>query len=336
MNTKIKNTVSVVIPCFNEENYIRTCVESLLDNGYPKDLLEILVIDGNSQDKTVDVLKDIQKEHPNVKHINNPKLKTPFALNLGVKNANHDYILIASAHSSFDKGYILELISKMKELKADVVGGVMETKIKNSNPTSNAIMQVLSNKYGVGNAMFRIGIDKPTKVDTVPFGLYKSSLLRKVNGYDERLIRNHDIELSKRLLKEDTSIYLTPSTKCYYYARETFGKLAQNNYRNGKWNLLTVYITKDFSSLSLRHFIPLLFVLSIITPAILSIFYPPFLFVSLFILLSYLFAIGVITFKTFNLKNTTFIKGLWSFITLHFSYGFGSLVGLAKFYKLFS
>lgn len=331
-----KQTVSVVIPCFNEEKHIETCVMSLLENGYPVDKIELLVVDGNSTDNTVSILNKIQHKHPQLKYINNPKSKTPFALNLGIEHAKNDYLLIASAHSSFDKGYIEELMLKMEQLNADVVGGVMETKIKNSTPASNAIMQVLSNKYGVGNAMFRIGIETPTLVDTVPFGLYKTSLLKEVKGYDERLIRNHDIELSKRLLKRGTKIYLTPSTTCYYYARETFSELAKNNYRNGKWNLLTVFITKDFSSLSLRHFIPLLFVLSIIAPVILSVFYTPFLFVSSLILLSYLFAIGVITLKTFNLKDTTFIKGIWSFITLHFSYGFGSLVGLSKFYKLFS
>lgn len=328
-------TVSVVIPCFNEEKHIETCVLSLLENGYPLQNIEILVVDGNSTDNTVAILQKMQQQYPQVKHINNPKSKTPFALNLGIENAQNEYILIASAHSSFDKGYIQELMDKMHELNADVVGGVMETRIKNNTPTANAIMQVLSNKYGVGNAMFRIGIDKPMLVDTVPFGLYKTSLLKEANGYDERLIRNHDIELSKRLLKKGTKIYLTPTTTCYYYARETFKQLAKNNYRNGKWNLLTVFITKDFSSLSLRHFIPLIFVLSILLPLIGGLFYTSLFLLSAFVLVSYLFAIGFIVLRTFNLKNTTFFKGVWSFISLHFAYGFGSLVGLMQFYKLF-
>lgn len=328
-------TISVVIPCFNEEKYIKTCVESLLQNGYPEHNLEILVVDGESTDSTIDILKEIHQKHPQVRHINNPKKKTPFALNLGIENAKNEYILIASAHSSFDKGYIQELVNKMDELQADVVGGVMETKVKNETPTSSAIMQVLSNKFGVGNAMFRIGVKEPVRVDTVPFGLYKTELLKSVEGYDEKLIRNHDIELSKRLLKLGTKIYLTPTTKCYYYAREKFSQLAQNNYRNGKWNLLTVFITKDFDSLSLRHFAPLGFVLSILIPLLLSIFYTPFIYLAIIILLFYLLTIGVIVLKMFNLSKTTFFKSVWSFICLHFSYGFGSLVGMFNFYRIF-
>lgn len=331
----MKPTVSVVIPCYNEENYIKTCVESLLQNGFPISDLEILVVDGESTDNTIKILTEIQKEYPQVKHINNAKKKTPFALNLGINNAKNEYILIASAHSSFDKGYIQELVNKITELKADVVGGVMETKVKNSTTTSQAIKQVLTNKFGVGNAMFRIGVNEPTLVDTVPFGLYKTSLLKSVGGYDKKLIRNHDIELSKRLLKQGAKIYLIPTTKCYYYARETFKGLSQNNYRNGKWNLLTVFITKDFNSLSIRHFVPLVFVLSLIIPLLVSILFIPFAYFSLAILVMYFFTIGLIVLKTFDLTKTTFLKGVWSFFVLHFSYGFGSLVGMFNFYKLF-
>lgn len=331
----MKPTVSVVIPCFNEQNYIENCIKSLLTNGFPITDLEILVVDGESTDETVSILRELQKEYPQVKHINNPKKKTPFALNLGIENAVNNYILIASAHSSFDKGYIQELITKMGELKADVVGGVMETRVKNSTPTSQAIKQVLANKFGVGNAMFRIGVTEPTLVDTVPFGLYKTSLLKSVGGYDEKLIRNHDIELSKRLLKLGTKIYLIPSTKCYYYARETFEGLAQNNYRNGKWNLLTVFITKDFTSLSIRHFVPLLFVLSLLLPLVISLFFCPFIYVFYAILLAYFFTIGGIVITMFDLSNTTFLKSIWSFFCLHFSYGFGSLVGVLSFTRIF-
>jgi glycosyltransferase involved in cell wall biosynthesis len=328
-------TVSVIIPCFNEEKHIKTCVESLLKNGYPVDNIEILVVDGESTDRTLEILTGIQKTNPQVKHINNNKKKTPFALNLGIENAKHEYVLIASAHSSFDQGYIQELVKKMSELQADVVGGVMETKVKNETLSSVAIMQVLSNKFGVGNAMFRIGVKEPVRVDTVPFGLYKTSLLKSVGGYDEKLIRNHDIELSKRLLKLGAKIYLTPTTKCYYYAREEFLGLAQNNYRNGKWNLLTVFITRDLSSLSLRHFVPLFFVVLVFFPLMLGFFYTPFFLVSVAVCLMYLFAVGVIVLKSFNLSKTTFFKSIWGFVCLHFAYGFGSLIGMFNFYKLF-
>ena len=332
----MQKSISIVIPCFNEEKYIKNCIVSLLENGFPVELMEILIIDGESTDSTRKIIEKIQTKFPQVKIINNPKKKTPFALNLGVENASKEFIMIASAHSSFEKGYITTLFEERERLNADVIGGIMETKIQNYTKTSVAIMAVLSNKFGVGNAMFRVGIEKPIEVDTVPFGIYETKLLCEINGYDERLIRNHDMEMSKRLLKKGVKIFLTPATKCSYYAREKYNELAKNNYRNGKWNLYTVFITKDFKSLSVRHFIPFAFVLSLIVPLVLSLFIPVFSYVSLLSFCLYLFAIGFITLKTVNFKNTTFLHVVVAFLVLHFSYGIGSLVGFFGFNKLFS
>jgi glycosyltransferase involved in cell wall biosynthesis len=329
-NSKV---LSVIIPCYNEENYIENCISSLLNNGFPVSQIEILVIDGMSTDRTRAIVNEINKTTSQVRLIDNPKKKTPFALNLGIENAKNDYILIASAHSSFDEGYISTLFVEMERFNAAVIGGVMETKVKNLTPTSKSIKEVLSNKFGVGNALFRTGISQAMEVDTVPFGIYETKLLKEVGGYNSQLIRNHDIELSKRLLKKGVKIMLTPATKCYYYARESYGKLAQNNYRNGKWNLFTVFITKDFTSLSMRHFIPLVFVLSILLPLLFSLLYFPFIYLSLLAFSTYLLALIIVVVKTVNLQQTTFIHVLRAFITLHFSYGVGSIVGLFGYFK---
>jgi glycosyltransferase involved in cell wall biosynthesis len=325
--------ISVIIPCRNEEKHILTCVLSLLNNGYPKELLEILVIDGLSTDNTLYLLEELCKKYSNVKVVINEKVKTPFALNLGIQHASGDYILIASAHSAFDPGYIGTLESSMHDLKADVVGGVMRTKVKNSTPISEAIKMVLSNSFGVGNAVFRTGTSEVRKVDTVPFGLYRTDLLKSLGGYNTRLIRNHDIELSKRLLHQKASIYLTPEATCSYFARESFSKLAKNNFDNGKWNILTIYITKDLSSISLRHFIPFLFLISLVATIFFALIFPPFLYLTLFVLLLYCTALIYVVSKIDRAKTSFFYLCI-TFMVLHISYGFGSLVGLFGFRKL--
>ena len=304
-----------------------------MNNGFPATQMEILVVDGISSDNTRSIVNRLSVANPKLRLIDNPKKKTPFALNLGIEHANNEYILIASAHSSFDTGYISILFDEMKKHNSDVIGGVMETKVQNLTLTSKAIKEVLSNKFGVGNALFRTGIKEAMEVDTVPFGIYKTKLLKEVGGYNTQLIRNHDIELSKRLLKKGLKIMLTPATKCSYYARESFSQLAQNNFRNGKWNLLTVFITKDFTSLSVRHFIPLIFVLSILIPMLLSVFYFPFIYLSFLAFFTYLLALIGVTIKTVELKYTTFFHVIRAFFSLHFSYGIGSLVGLFGFFK---
>ncbi len=334
MNKKI----SIVIPCRNEKSYIALCLDSLINNDYPNDLIEIIVIDGESNDGTQEILKQYETNYHFIKVISNPHKITPVALNLGIKNATKEYILIVSAHSAYPDNYITTLMKYISDLKADVVGGIIKTSIKNPTKKALSIVKVLSNKFGVGNSMFRIGINKPMQVDTVPYGIYKKELFNKIGLYDEKLIRNHDIELSKRIVNSNTNrkIYLIPDVVCTYYAREKYLNLAKNNYQNGLWNILTVYITKNINSLGLRHFIPIIYIFSLIIPVILAILISKyFIYLTLLSFLCYNILVIIISIKL-NDRTTSFFHLFWSFYVLHFSYGIGSFIGLFKINKLFT
>ena len=176
-------TVSIIIPCRNEEQYIEECMLSFIEMDYPNELLEIIVVDGNSSDRTRSLIEKFQKTYPLIKLIPNPKTFTPFALNIGIKSASGNFIMIASAHSSFSKNYIKDLVQAFEILNADGVGGVMLTEAKNKTKKNLSICKVLSNKFGVGNSLFRLGTDQPMQVDTVPFGIYKKDLLIKIGLY---------------------------------------------------------------------------------------------------------------------------------------------------------
>jgi GT2 family glycosyltransferase len=296
---------------------------------YPKELIEIIVIDANSTDGTINNVREIQSSNENVRLINNTHLYTPYALNLGIKNARNEYVMIASAHSDFSKFYLQELMNAIDHFKADGVGGAITTDVKNKSKKTLSICKVLSDKFGVGNSMFRIGSDQAIRVDIVPFGIYKKDLLVDIGLYNERLIRNHDMELSKRLASKGKIIYLIPAAKCTYYAREKYSGIFKNNFGNGYWVPLTIFITKTLKSLSLRHFIPLLFILSLILPVIIMFWFPIVGIISLMSFLSYLI---VIIIRTSKLKDNSNSFGhiFLAFLTLHFSYGLGSLSGLFR------
>lgn len=323
-------TVSVVVPCRNEEKHIRNCILSLAGNATPEFAVEILIVDGMSTDGTRAIVNELIADGVNVRLIDNPRFVTPVALNLGVQNASGEYVMIASAHSSFSTDYIPVLAAALERLNADGVGGFMKTVLLHETPKSLAIKQVMSCRFGVGNSIFRVGADEEKLVDTVPFGLYRKELFEEIGGYDERLIRNHDIELSKRFLAAKKKIYLIPQATCNYFVRETYSQIAKNNYQNGLWNILTVKITKDFSSLSIRHFVPLVFLLSLLLPAIAACFYWPLIFISLLSLIVYLGAMMAVGMKLAHTHKCNFFYLMGAFLTLHFSYACGSLVGIFK------
>ena len=322
--------LSVICPIYNEEKYIAKCIDSILAQDYSKDELEIIFVDGMSKDRTREIVNEYTKQYPFIRLIDNPEKIVPPAMNKGIKAAKGEIIMRLDAHATYEKNYFTVLVNAHKELGADNVGAVCKTDVLNKTPKTLAIREVLSNKFGVGNSVFRTGVDKVMEVDTVPFGCWKREVFDKYGLYDVRLVRNQDIELNKRIIRGGGKICIVPNTYCTYLARETYQGLAKNNFGNGKWNILTVFYTKQFNSLSIRHFIPLLFVLSLIVPTILSLVYTPFLIISLLSILADVSLLGMISLKLSINKKLNFIYLLTSFLVLHLSYGWGSLMGLIK------
>ena len=319
--------ISIVIPTYNEERYISTCLNSILEADYPNEKIEIFVVDGMSEDNTRKIVQEYHHKYPSINVIENRQRHTPVGMNLGIEASEGEFVFILSAHAKYEADYFLKLIENIQYLNADCVGGVLLTDVKNKNIKSLSIKEVLMHKFGVGNAIFRTGCLKVTEVDTVAFGCYRKSTLNTHGVFDEKLIRNQDIELNKRIVNAGGKIYLIPEVKCTYYARENFTNLAKNQYQNGFWNILTAYYTKTLSSLSLRHFIPLVFVLSLLIPIVVSFFFSKVLWLAVLSLVSYLSLVIIISFRLKNSSNNI-IYLIVSFLTLHFSYGLGSFMGI--------
>jgi len=86
-------TVSIVIPCRNEEKYIGRCIDSILVQDYPQDKLSVFICDGKSTDETVAIINDYSVKHKNISFLINEKQTTPFALNIGINASLTDIVL---------------------------------------------------------------------------------------------------------------------------------------------------------------------------------------------------------------------------------------------------
>lgn len=322
--------LSVICPIYNEEKYIGGCIESILSQDYPKEDLEVIFADGMSSDRTREIVAGYYSKFPWIKLIDNPKRIVPPALNSAIKIAQGNVIIRIDAHAAYPTNYFSALVKALEYSGADNVGAVCRTDVLNKTAKSLAIREILMHPLGVGNSTFRTGISRQMEVDTVPFGCWKRDVFDKFGYFDERLVRNQDIELNKRIKRGGGKIVIIPETHSTYFARETYQKLAKNSFANGKWNILTVWLTRQFDSLSIRHFVPLIFVLSIILPLIGSFVWFPLIWISILSLFLYITAVLTVSLKLARTKHLSVRHLVSSFAVIHFSYGLGSGAGIFK------
>lgn len=283
-----------------------------------------------SDDGTRQIVADYVKKYPFIRLLSNTKKVTPVAMNLGIKVANGDYIMILSSHSEINQRFLRTNMESFETHAADCVGGTMMTLPANKTLIAESIAFALAHSFGVGNSHFRIGTTEPKYVDTVPFGCYKKETLKRIGLFDEDLVRNQDDELNLRLMKSGGKILLVPDIISSYTARDSLVKLWRMYYQYGYFKPLVAQ--KVGGVLTWRQLIPALLVSCLIVLGILSLISHQFFWP--FICTIILYLIGNLAFSFFIAKK----KGLKYFIalpsvfcTLHFSYGAGYLKGIWDF-----
>jgi GT2 family glycosyltransferase len=215
----------------------------------------------------------------------------------------------------------------LEKVDAVNVGGPIVTLPGDNTIKAKAIALATSHPFGVGNSKFRTSNNKAQYVDTVPFGAFKRVIFDKVGLFNERLPRNQDIEFNLRIKKGGGKIFLNPEIKSFYYNRSSLKKLWRQNFINGMWNIFTHALSKN--PLSLRHYIPFIFVLSLIVSFLLMFAHPIGILLFGIISATYMTANIFFSFKIGSKHDWRLIPGLiMAFSTLHFSYGLGSLWGL--------
>lgn len=320
--------ISIVIPCRNEEKYISRCLDSIIANDYPKERLEVLVVDGMSEDETRAIMERYSQRYPFIRLLDNPKKITPAAMNIGIKNAKGEIIIRMDAHSEYFSNYIYETIRAFEETKADNVGGVRITRPNGKTLIAELISLVTSYPFGVGSAKYRFS-DRGSFVDTVPNGAFKKELFSKIGYFNEILVRNQDNEFNARITQNGGKIFLSPSIKSYYYNQATLSGLLKQAIKTGMWNVLTVKINSN--AFRWRHFIPFIFVTSFFLMGFLALFSSAVQFAFLCLIGLYLSVAGISSLQI-GIKSRLIYAGILPgvFFLYHLYYGFGTWVGLFK------
>lgn len=318
-------TLSVVCPVLNEEAFIEGIIKFFL-TAKPLEK-ELYIIDGESTDKTVEIVKQYAILHNNIHLLSNPKKYVSQALNKAIPLCKGTFIVRLDAHTEYDVSYFEEILETFARTKASIVGGPMRA-VGITN-TQKAIAYATSTPFGIGDSSFHYN-DTEGEADSVYLGSWRRSIFESTGLFDEKFIRNQDDEFHYRAKSMGFKIWLNPRIKSAYYPRSSLSSLWKQYFQYGLYKPLVLVKISD--SVRLRHLIPSLFVLY-------------FLFVPIavlgYIIHSYLFLIGVIPalvylfleiFYTLRCRQgiKARLKCLLIYPVLHLSYGLGFLLGLRK------
>jgi glycosyltransferase involved in cell wall biosynthesis len=319
--------VTVVIPMMNEESYIGRCLESVVEQDYRAELVEILVVDGGSNDGSTEIVRRYSQQHLNVHLLGGSGVNCPAAMNIGVKNSTGQFIAKVDAHGYVAKDYLSKSVKYLIE-NEDIkcVGGPIRPVPETITGKANALAR--SSRFGVGRGVYSVkhGIEF---VDTVQCGVYRKDVLEEVGLFDESLQFGEDEEVNWRLRKMGYKIVVTPEIRFFYFPRKTFKRLFRQYFNYGMLRVEVIKKHSDF--LRTKHLVPAAFVLTLVLTIVLTPLgvVPASLFVGTLSLYA-----GVSIFFSLAIGASQGWRCLWrlpvSFAALHFGYGLGFLIGTAR------
>lgn len=322
--------IAVVIPCRNEIKNIEECISAIYASEIPSDWeIRVYVIDGKSDDGTVELLQQLQQIHPSLQIVENEHKITPKAFNLGIHaGKGSDYIQIIGARQIISSNYIHDAVTKLEENKSIwCIGGSVENVFQNYE--GKVIANAMSTSLGMGLGNFRT-INKSGFVDTVGTPMYPYRVFEKIGFFDEELIRNQDDDFNYRVTKAGGKIYFDADISLKYYVRGSYKNLWKQFYQYGYWK---VYVNQKHQAVTtIRQLVPPIFVSYLILFLFSWLPGPAIGLISSFPLIIYLLLTAVTAGSLVKKDRSLRFRDVFkTFPILHISYGLGYLKGIIDF-----
>ncbi len=217
-------SVSLIIPAHNEEKAIGDTIKAVKGLSYPKNLLEVIVVDDGSSDKTYEIASKA-----GVKALRKKRGGKASALNFGIARAGGEIVGCVDADSYPDKDALLKSVPFLSEKEVAAV----TTSIFVKNP-KNLIQRLQNIEYTmIVWARKLLEFLNSVYVTPGPLSLYRKSILKKVGGFDEKNL-TEDIEIAWRLLRHGYKIKMASDARVFTRSPEKFSKFWRQRLR---WNI---------------------------------------------------------------------------------------------------
>ncbi len=318
--------LSVIIPTRNEAAHIGACLDAILAQDYPHELLEVIVVDGESDDGTAAVVGQYAARDARVRLVNNPRRIVPPAMNAGIRAARGELIARIDGHTHIAPDYMRVGVETLTRTGADDVGGPMRA--LGGGWFGDAVATATSSRFGVGS-YFHFGTEE-REVDTVYLGMWPRRVFERVGLFDEELVRNQDDELSYRIRKAGGRIVMNPAMQSWYQNRRRVRDLARQYYQYGEWKVRV--LQKHPLQMSWRHFVPPALVAALLGLALLGVVVGGAGWLALALASAYGAGVLVVAaIESLRRGVSAWLATALAFAVVHLAWGTGFLVGLVRF-----
>ncbi len=318
--------LSFIIIALNAEQVLEKSLSSLKKQNYPHKDIEVILVDGMSDDGTKRIMQDFQKNENSFARVvvkDNPGKYLACGWNVALKDVAGDVVLRVDAHTEFPNDFICKNI-KCIESGESICGGKVISILEKDTQMNRVMLESENSMLGGGFSFFRRG-DVSKYTNTLAFAAYRKDCFDAVGLYDERLVRTEDNDMHYRMQKTGYKFFFNHNIVSYRYCRSSFSKLLRQKFLNGYWVGLTMGIQPK--AFSVFYFVPMLFVLGLIFFIAISFFTP----LPLFLFLS-AYAFVLLTTFIAAVSKSGFYPALlllpFILLSLHIAYGIGTLKGL--------
>lgn len=323
--------VTIIVPVYNEEKYIVNCINSVLDFEIPTGVqIEILIVDGQSTDRTVAIIHEIYARFNNIKVIDNPARYQANGLNKAIQLAAGDYIMRLDAHAIYPTNYLALCFEASEKNGVENSGGIVITLKGGDGFEAGLVQAMTTHNFGVGDSAFRT---KETAgfVDTVPFGFFKKTIFDKIGYLDERLVRCQDYEFNRRIRASGGKLWLDSKIRIQYFNQPTLSKFyTKQFFKEAPYNPYMWFLAPY--SFAVRHAITSVFSSGILFGALGSFFFEPIKYLFLGVLTLY-FLLAVLSSiqQAIRYKQPLYVVCLpFCFFLYHFIHGLGIITGILR------
>lgn len=259
--------LSVVVPVRNESAHLAQTLAGLFAQDLPAEDYEILVVDGASEDHTIDIVREFQQQHPNLFVLHNPQRLASAARNIGVRHAHGDYILIVDGHCVIrDPQHFSKVLEAFHESGADCLGRPQP--LRSPEPTAKQRAVAAARMSWLGhNPHSAIFSDAARFVpaDNVAVA-YRRGVFERVGGFDESFDACEDVDFNTRIRRAGLTCYFTPAIVVEYQPRASLRGLAYQMARYGRGRARLAW--KFPTSITLPSLVPPLWMLWLLAGAV--------------------------------------------------------------------